>query len=288
MRSAIMNYNFLFSKAVLTSFFCILIVLYALFGALQYSDKVSRLQLFTEVNYVCDSQLSESQNTLNVYLPMEHLAAEFKPYFCHNDVVSKQFGQVKLHWGYGMADALEFIGRGNADVILTKENLMVAFKGQHTFNYQKILGYPDYTAFFISLKEKPRLEKEYLIDKRIGLLDYPSSRSGYILPRTLFKQLNINVNNLDITQASSHQALRKLLAEGKVDLIASYWKKEDMNRFLENYITPIGGNVSGSRWYFKMETQNTALVCAVSNIIREHAKNQTSPYYKDVESYVEC
>ncbi|AIY67203.1 hypothetical protein [Pseudoalteromonas piratica] len=283
-----MKYNFLFSKAVITAFFCILIVLFAVLGASQFRSDQEQLALFIEVNKQCDAKLSENENVFHIYVPTEQLATQLIPYFCNNPVITKQFGQVMLNWGYDMSDALEFIGRGNADLIMTKENLMLAFKSEHTFNYKTLLSYPDYTAFFISLNEKPRLEKEYFIDKRIGLLDYPSSRSGYILPRTLFKQLSINVENLNIIQASSHSALRDLLAEGKVDLIASYWKQDDMNRFLENYITPISNNVSGSRWYFKMETQNTELACAINGIIHRHAKAQTSPYFKDVESYVEC
>lgn len=283
-----MKYNFLFSKAVITAVFCILIVLFGFLGGSQYPTKLKAIDTFMSVKQQCDKALSENENTFNIYVPTEQLAKQLIPYFCNNPIVAKQFGQVQLNWGHNMSDALDFIGRGNADLIMTKENLMVAFKSEYTFNYKTLLAYPDYTAFFISLNEKPKLEKEYFIDKRIGLLDYPSSRSGYILPRTLFKRLNINVDSLDIVQASSHSTLRDLLAEGKVDVIASYWKQDDMDRFLENYITPISSKVSGSRWYFKMETENTELVCAINQIIHRHANAQTSPYFKDVESYVEC
>ena len=283
-----MKYNFLFSKAVITCLFCILTVVFWVFGGSYYQQTLQPLPLFVDVKYQCDKKLSENENILHVYLPMAKLAENLRPYFCNNQVVAKQFGQVNLHWGHNMTDALEFIGRGNADLMMTKENIMKAFEGELTFNYKTIMSYPDYTAFFISLNEKPKLTKEYFIDKRIGLLDYPSSRSGYILPRTLFKSLNLNVENLDIVQANSHSALRDLLAEGKVELIASYWKEDDMNRFLENYITPIRDNVSGSRWYFKMDKENTELMCAVEEIINNHARAQNSPYYKDVESHVKC
>jgi hypothetical protein len=283
-----MNFNFLFSKSVLTWVFCVLIAVFWSLGSIKYAVEFEEVPLFIKVKHQCDGVLSQNKNIFHLHLPNEQLAAELKPLFCNDSVVAKQYGQVYLHWGYNVSDTLDFIGRGQADLIMTKENLMAAFKGEYTFNYKLLLAYSNYTAYFISLNEKPLLNKEYLIDKRIGLLDFPNSLSGYILPRQLFKKLNIKVNNLELVQASSHNDLRNLLAEGKVDLIASYWKKEDMDRFLQNYITAISENVAGSRWYFKMETQNTALMCAIENIIKEHANTQSSLYYKDVTSYVKC
>jgi hypothetical protein len=288
MVTILMNFNFLFSKSVLTSYFCFLVVIFWLLGSAQYANNNDELTLFIKVNHQCAEPISQNKNIFHLYLPDEQLANELKPYFCSNPVVAKQYGQVYLHWGYNLSDEFDFIGKGQADLILTKKDLMTASKGEYVFNYTTLLAYSNYTAYFISLNEKPLLEKEYLIDKRIGLLDYPSSQSGYILPRQLFKKLKINVDNLAITLANSHNDLRDLLAQGKVDLIASYWKKGDMGRFLQNYITAISDNVTGSRWYFKKETQNTELMCAIEDIIKAHSNEQNSPYYKEITSYVNC
>jgi len=120
------------------------------------------------------------------------------------------------------------------------------------------------------------------------LLDYPTSRSGHILPKQLFKKLDINLENLNITYASSHTELRELLASGKVDLISSYWQDSDQQRFSKNYITPIRDNISGSRWYLKMQDENTDLLCAVQAQLTQMAHNQNSHYFNHVESFWEC
>ena len=165
---------------------------------------------------------------------------------------------------------------------------MAAFKAESTYNYQPVVGFSDYTAFFISSKEKPRMTKQYFLDKRIGLLDYPTSRSGHILPKKVFKELDINLANLKITYASSHNELRDLLADGKVDIIASFWKESDEKRFSKNYITPLSNNISGTRWYLKMQQNNTDLLCAVQENLLAMSKDQRLHYYQNVQPFWSC
>ena len=104
----------------------------------------------------------------------------------------------------------------------------------------------------------------------------------------MFKDLNINLANLDITYASSHSELRDLLANGQVDIIASFWKESDAARFSKNYITPLSNKISGSRWYLKMQQNNTDLLCAVQRHILDMSKEQTLSYYKEAQSYWDC
>ena len=165
---------------------------------------------------------------------------------------------------------------------------MAAFKAESTYNYMPVVGFSDYTAFFISSKEKPIISKSYFLDKKIGLLDYPTSRSGHILPKQVFKDLDINIANLNILYASSHNELRDLLANGKVDIIASFWKENDKDRFSKNYITPLSNNITGTRWYLKMQQNNTDLLCAVQEHLMAMSKDQELHYYQNVLPFWQC
>jgi hypothetical protein len=281
-------YRFLFSKAAILSFICLSAVFVFVVSNLRYSQETKVVPLFLKVKTSCAEDISKNPKKLVVYVPSKIIAENSIDGFCNNPVVRKQFGQVEVNWGFDLKDAIGFIGKGSADLILTKENLMQAFMAKSTYNYQAVLGYPSYTAFFISLTEKPVLEKAYFLDKRIGLLDYPTSRSGHILPKSLFKQLDLSIESLNIVYANSHSGLRDLLADGKVDVISSYWKEADTERFSENYITPISSNISGSKWYYKMETQNTDLFCALQNVLVEQSQQQISHYYNDAQTYGVC
>ena len=114
-------------------------------------------------------------------------------------------------------------------------------------------------------------------------MDYPSSRSGHIVPKGLLNDLGISEANMDIIYVNSHEALRDLLAAGKVDIISSFWKDIDDQRFSANYITPIKTKVSGSKWYLKMETQNTDLICEIQKTLLQLSSKTQSDYYSQLQ-----
>jgi hypothetical protein len=236
----------------------------------------------------CKTLTVANKNELIVFTPSKAEAQLLTQKLCKDSTVARQYGSVVGYWGYKTADSVEFVGKGIADIILAKNNIMAAFKAEITYNYQPVAGFADYAAFFISSKEKPIISKQYFLDKKIGLLDYPTSRSGHILPKQIFKQLNINLSHLDITYASSHNELRQLLANGEVDIISSFWKESDASRFSKNYITAISNKVSGTRWYLKMQHNNTDLLCAVQTLLLTMSKEQPLHYYQDVQPYWRC
>ena len=252
------------------------------------ANQPKTLEPLIETSSRCFTSASQNKAQLIVYATSQKVAKSIINSLCEDAVVAKQYGAVRGFWGYRTADSIEFVGKGIADLILAKNNIMAAFKAESTYNYQPIVGFPSYTAFFISSKEKPKIEKQYFLDKRIGLLDYPTSRSGHILPKQTFKELDINLENLDVTYASSHTELRDLLANGEVDIIASFWKKTDQQSFSKNYITPISSNIIGTRWYLKMQHENTDLLCAIQTRLLALSQSQTSSYFNHVEPYWQC
>ncbi len=281
-------YNVLILKIVIVTLLCLSTVLMAFLGSRVFFSENTEIPLFIKVSKVCDTKSIHNKHQLIAYVPSEALAYQVSDKLCLDPVISRQFGQVKVYWGNKLGDSIEFLGKGIADLILAKEHFIQAFRAESTYNYQAVLAYPSYTAFFISLNEKPKLTKNYFIDKKIGLLDYPTSQSGHILPKGLFKKLNLNMDVLNITYVNSHDALRELLARGEVDIIASYWKSDDTKRFSKNYITPISSKISGSKWYLKMDVENTDLFCSVQKSLASLAKEQNSVYFSHAETIADC
>lgn len=259
-----------------------------IFSKIDITARAVTFKPLIETSSRCQTQASQNKEQLIIYATSQKVARALSLSLCDDKVVAKQYGAVVGFWGYRTADSIEFVGKGIADLILAKDNIMSAFKAESTYNYQPIVGFPSYTAFFISAKEKPKIEKQYFLDKKIGLLDYPTSRSGHILPKQAFKELGISLENLKITYASSHTELRQLLANGQVDIISSFWKDNDQQHFSKNYITPISNNIVGTRWYFKMEHENTDLLCAIQARLLALSKSQTSIYFNHVEPYWQC
>ncbi|WP_369620168.1 hypothetical protein [Pseudoalteromonas distincta] len=275
-------------KSSIVTFLFLLVVVTWICGQLIVDSKDLHFPVMIKTSTTCQTSAIGNKSALIIFTPSKKTAKLLTQNLCNDNVVAKQYGSVIGYWGYRTADSLEFVGKGIADLILAKNNIMAAFKAESTYNYQPVVGFSDYTAFFISSKEKPRITKQYFLDKRIGLLDYPTSRSGHILPKQTFKDLDINLANLKITYASSHNELRDLLANGEVDIIASFWKQSDAERFSKNYITPLSSNISGTHWYLKMQQNNTDLLCAVQSHLLNMSKDQTLHYYQNVKPYWDC
>ena len=230
----------------------------------------------------CKTDLVGNFDVFSVYVTDGRIAEMAKEKLCSDQTIKRQFGEVKIIIGQSDYDTFRYINHGVVDLALVKSNVVDAFGADQIYGLTKIASHPNYSAFFIALRERPELSKEYLLGKRIGLLDYPSSRSGHIVPKTVMQELGLSASNVDIVYFSSHQELRRALLAGDVDIISSYWAEEDKEKFSRNYATPLLESVSGMQWFLKMQTQNTDLFCAMQSVVHEIAMSHPRPYYKTI------
>ncbi|XOV80815.1 MAG: PhnD/SsuA/transferrin family substrate-binding protein [Aestuariibacter sp.] len=235
------------------------------------------------LNFEADCQTVSGQHvdTLTLVAYSEHMTRKVMEVLCSNSEIAKQFGKVRAFWQPDEKQMFEFVGQGTADLILIKDNFVRAFNSDITYGYQQIASYNDYAAYMIGNKEKPILSKEYLLGKRIGVLDYPSSRSGHIAPMRLLKRLGLDSNQVALNYAKSHAQLRIMLSKGEVDMISSFWSEKDEQYFHASYRTPLAEQISGSKWYLKSATQNVELRCAVQTVLMA-IKEDYEGYYSNL------
>ncbi|MFS1701771.1 PhnD/SsuA/transferrin family substrate-binding protein [Alteromonas sp. AMM-1] len=260
----------------------------ALVGFIRNFQSAPDIPPQTTSQLTCGSPLSGNQQIFHVYLTELSIAEMALPLLCNNKVVQRQFGNVAITIGRNDFDTFRYINHGVPELTLVKSNVVLAFGADQIYHYDDIAAHPDYSAYFIALREKPRLNKEFLLGKRIGILDYPSSRSGHIVPKTVLQQLGLNDSNISLYYYNSHQELRVALLAGEVDIIASYWGKGDEDILSRNYITSLENSVPGMRWYLKMQTHNTDLRCALQQVIADISANHPRKYYRDVELIGDC
>jgi len=236
----------------------------------------------------CDDPLSSNKDVLNVYLTETSMASTLLNKLCNNPIVKRQFGNVQLMVGQNDYDTFRYINHGVSDLALVKSNVVEAFGAHEIYGYETLATHNNYSAYFIALREKPQLTKEYLIGKRLGILDYPSSRSGHIVPKTVLQSLGLSENNVTLRYYSSHEELRRALSAGEVDVIASYWSDTDERQLSKNYITALVNDVSGMRWYLRMQTRNTDLRCALQQVIQSATSQSNKSYYQNVKLVDKC
>ncbi len=242
----------------------------------------------TGQNLTCSTRLNGNQDSFKVYVTDVSIAQMAVDRLCVNEVVKRQYGQVTVIVGQSDYDTYRYINHGVVDLALVKSNAVQAFGADRIYGMTKLASYPDYSAFFIALRERPTLSKEYLLGKRLGLLDYPSSRSGHIVPKTIIQNLGLSESTISLVYYNTHQELRRALLAGEVDIISSYWANEDSETFSRSYATPLQDSVSGMQWYLKMQMRNTDLYCATQNTIVDIARSHPRPYYQDIEIAEGC
>jgi len=272
-------------RIVATGKWIIFILAALVCGSINYfqnSDEYSDIAPQTGQYLTCKTDLQGNSDVFSVYVTDGRIAEMASERLCNDKTIKRQYGEVKVTKGQSDYDTFRYINHGVVDLALVKSNVVDAFGADQIYGLTKVASHPDYSAFFIALRERPLLSKEYLLGKKIGLLDYPSSRSGHIVPKTVLQNLGLSDSNLDIVYFSSHQELRRALLAGDIDIISSYWAEEDKDNFSRNYATPLQESVSGMQWYLKMQTQNTDLFCAIQSVIHEVAMSHPRPYYKTI------
>lgn len=270
------------SKAILTIILCLFAWINWFIGAINNEKKIVELPKLISESITCHTHAATNSAKFIVFITDKPMAEGLLTELCNMPAINRQYGSVEIHWSHNEQEISQYVGKGLADLALVKDNVMQAFATQVTHGYKVIAQYQDYAAYLFSLKEKPQLSKQYLWGKRLGLLDYPSSRSGHIIPKGLLIELGMTDDNLQITYVKSHEALRQLLASGEVDIISTFWQEQDQERFSKNYITAIETKVSGSKWYLKMLTDNTDLVCDLQKSLSQLAKDMHSQYYSQL------
>ncbi|WP_199609736.1 PhnD/SsuA/transferrin family substrate-binding protein [Flocculibacter collagenilyticus] len=269
-------------KPILVGVLIISAILFYLMGKKEVAiEPINLVPVFKEYR-VCDTNNQSNTERFIIYVPTQNVAEMVLDEFCQHSIIEKQFGKVIAYWGGGEANLIQFVGKGVANLSLVRTNIMLALQAEATHGYVDVAVYPDYKAYLISLREKPQLTKQYLWGKKIGLVDYPTSRSGHIVPKHLFQKLGLSVNDLTIIYANSHTRLREMLLQGEVDIISSYWKEDDNDRFSDNYKVEISEQVSGSRWYMRMDAENTDLYCASQKILIDSSSQQSSSYFNRI------
>lgn len=280
------NMHLLFAKIHKSWYVTIILMASAIvwgIGQLHHDKQVNSLVPLVDPSLDCQTDSQGNNRTFVIYSGGESSSTLLNSIVCDNSIINKQFGMVSSYWGVSDVNTISMLGNGKADLALVKENIMSALKAEDTHGYKKIAFYPNYKTYLISLDEKPVLSKEYFLDKKIGLVVYPTSRSGHIVPKKLFTQLGLTFSRMNIVYASTHGELRELLIAGKVDIISSYWQAEDEIQFSENYITSIADSVSGTAWYLRLARQNDDLLCAAQQFLTEFAAQQQSSYYQKLK-----
>ena len=112
--------NILTNKStIVTLLFLSTLISWLLGGSLSQSQIQDVDHVLTH-SYQCQTSSIANKSVLRVHVPIERLAVALKAPLCTNKVVAKQYGYVELYWGGNLAEQIEFLAKGVADVVLSQ------------------------------------------------------------------------------------------------------------------------------------------------------------------------
>ena len=188
----------------------------------------------------------------------------------------------EIYWGLNDDDRRTLLKAGEPAIAFDRAHLVENPTISSLQAYKTLATYPSYTSNLIAV-DNIELSRRGLAGKRIGLLEDQSSRSGHLVPISVFRSLGLAPADYMAVLANNHQELRTLLAAGEVDVIASYWGEKDKRNYVDWLSVEIGANITGAAWYLKPDLYGSPFSCIFQRILIASAEKTANNYFQQVE-----
>jgi phosphonate transport system substrate-binding protein len=244
-------------------------------------DLQSAEQLLPPYRMQCPKEQHEqADETFLLLLTGQFHAKYLRDSLC-GEIASLGFS-LELFWGLDDADRLQRLTEGEPAIVYGRSEVVESAIVSGLQSYQKIARYPFYASKLIS-SEPIELSRLSLSGKRIGLHQDQSSRSGRLIPISMFRSIGLNSSDYNLVLGSSHRELRRLLENNEVDLIASYWSEEDVSRYPELESLEISSDVDGTNWYIRPDLLGSSFSCIFQRNLIKLASQDDDPYFQQME-----
>ena len=203
------------------------------------------------------------------------------------------FSSIEITYYLGIAERDRRIRTHNKDnkfdLLLMKPDILKRLNLQDIY-YAPLADYASYDVFLIAKNTQPSLEDSYFKGKRLGLLARPVSESGHKLPKkVIMKKVSKESLPKFIAKYSSHNQLRVALANDEIDLIGSYWSKNNRKKYPTWRTLKIARVAKGSTWFLDGHDKITKNIeCAIAKSLKKLAKQNKNKYWKNISIMAEC
>ena len=243
-------------------------------------------------SYRCNTsgnhQLLEGHNELRILDTFILNSNELVDYLCVDDDIARRYSEVSVFWQHRDKIDLRELLNLEIDFFLAKPELLQRIELVEKSGYIAVASYPSYTSGFISVYDKPELVEAYFRDKRLGLIDDPSSLSGYQIPKAILHKEKIDDKLLNVVLYKSHDQLYEALFSGEVDVIASFVPDEKDPVYSKVKILPLQEQLLGPKWYLHPALLDTSIHCGIVEGLRRFTQDHVNRYIAAVKIIRDC
>ncbi|WP_156412628.1 hypothetical protein [Pseudohongiella spirulinae] len=229
------------------------------------SPQVKAISLHNYYDYSCiPADVSTAAPTLSLLMVTPTRAIDVAESLCLSDAVSKHYGRVNVSWKpRTQLDASDLINE-RYDLIWNREHFLRGLQPDFATYYESLLHFDNYRVFWLSLKSAPVMSAEYFQNKRVGLLDDPSSHTHHVLPLTSLRLHQIPESVYSIIYFNDASALYHSFLNGDIDLIsggATMFPAEQI------YTAKLTDNATAATFFIRRALQNQSIRCELINAL---------------------
>jgi hypothetical protein len=241
------------------------------------------LQLPWETENHCEQVLGSpaiGSEQFRAYVFADFIGKELCTGLSQTTALGGHYRSVKAEWSLQTDVLSRLIFERHFALLQLRPEEALEAGGAFSKDYRRISFYSPYKVVLITDQQPPELNEAYLSTRRIGLLRNTKSRSGYRVPMQLFRNLGLELQQLQLKYYTSHEELRLALEKGDVDVISSYWDSSQREKFPNWHLLEIGGVSQGLNWFVTNEVYaDINARCAVVKTLERAEGSTGNPYF---------
>ena len=213
----------------------------------------------------------------------QNQALEAADYLCPKLDILADTSDIQFLWGLDDGAMLKAAKTLPRKVLFTKPHIANHLAVKKLSPMARIGHYPPYGSYFVTLDgQSAQLSRAWFTGKRLGILGNESSRSGHLIPLEKLRTMGVDGQRIKLVKAESHQELRALLTQGRVDMIASYWGEGDKALFPSAIAMPLIEGIEGAGWYMTERLIGTPIYDALVGYLRYSAEVSNNAYFQSL------
>lgn len=201
---------------------------------------------------------------------------------CQDPLIARHYRRVEVSWMHRDQVDLRSLFNQQYEVMFSKPEMLKRIETSELVSYSTLAKYSDYASQLISLHSVPELSNDYFRGKRLGLIDDPNSRSGYLIPKKVLKEASIDESLFDIVLYKSHDQLHRALLLGEVEMIASFAPITTVRNTTARKSLLLQEKLLGPRWYLQTALLQSDAHCQLAQHLRVFASQHVNPYIQNM------
>lgn len=240
--------------------------------------RVKAIALDNYYDYSCTlSNQGKGSAALRLLMVTPSRATDIAEYLCQSDIVGSAYAKVTVSWRPRTQLGASDLINERYDLIWNREHFLRGLLPDFADYYESLLHFDNYRVFWLSLRSTPVMSAEYFQNKRIGLLDDPSSHTHHVLPLTSLRLHQIPETAYTAIYFSDPSAMYQSFLRGDIDLISG-----GSPTFAAEHVyrTELTDNATAASFFIRRSLRSQAIRCELIS-----ALSMLESLWQDIQSH---